>query len=215
MANCAELHAPHLALLRSALLAASPRGARVALDLGCGAGAKTPWLAACAAPGALVLGLDRDLAALRAAPPSAWLAGDAHALPLRDDACDLIWCVAVLGLLAEPAAALAELRRVLRPGGTLVLAVAGERWVRLRERRAPVGDSLLVPADGLGDELREPLARAGLTCAAVRAFLLDPPGLEPHLAALPLADGGDAAAPGDPEPRAVLLIAAATKNRDI
>lgn len=206
-----ELHAPHAELLRSALVAASPRGARAALDLGCGAGAKTPWLADCAAPGALVVGLELDHMALRAAPPGQWLAGDAHTLPLRDASFDIIWCVAALGLFRAPGRALAEMRRALCPGGALVVAVAGERWVRLREVRDPTIARPLVPADGLGDELQEPLARAGLEPLALGAYLLDPPGLPLRAAALPLAELGDGVEPGEPEPRTLLLVATARR----
>lgn len=205
----AALHEPHEVLLRAALEAASPRGAGVAVDLACGEGAKTPWLAALCAPGALVVAVDVDRGALRAARGPR-LAGDAHTLPLRDASCDLIWCVAALGLFADAARALAEARRALLPGGALVLAVAGERWVRLRS--APpsvVGTASLgvpPPADGLGDELRDTLTAAGLAVGPLAAYLLDPPGLAPLAAALPLADLADAL-PDEPEPRPVLLVA--------
>lgn len=48
------------------------------------------------------------------------LAGDAHALPLPDGAADAVVSTLVLCSVADPAAALAEARRVLRPGGALV-----------------------------------------------------------------------------------------------
>lgn len=207
MVDHAALHEPHAGLLRAALATASPRGAAAAVDLGCGAGAKTAWLAALCAPGALVVGVDLEREALRAAPAGVWAAGDAHALPLRAASCDLIWCVAALGLFADPARALAEARRALRPGGTLVLAVAGERWVRLREAASPAPLVAAPPADGLGDELRDALEAAGLRAGRPAAYLLDPPGLAPLAAALPLAER-DGASPGEPEPRPVLLVAA-------
>jgi SAM-dependent methyltransferase len=46
---------------------------------------------------------------------------DLKALPFRDDAFDAAFCSQVLEHEARPAAALAELHRVLRPGGALVL----------------------------------------------------------------------------------------------
>jgi SAM-dependent methyltransferase len=212
MPDYAALHTPHAALLRAALEAASPQGARVALDLGCANGDKTPWLAACAAPDALVLGLDHDPMALRGACLGARICADAHALPLRPATLDLIWCVAVLGLLADPPRALAEAAAALRPGGALVVAAAGERWVR---RRAwPSGEPapdlpLPPPADGLGAELGEALEAAGLHPVALHAYLLDPPGLTPTAALLPLV-GLPGVTPlelGEPEPLAVLLLA--------
>jgi SAM-dependent methyltransferase len=210
MADYDSLHEPHAPLLRAALEAASPAGAAVGLDLGCGRGGKTPWLAARCGPAPLAVGLDVDRAALRAgAGPR--LAADAHALPLRPGSVGLIWAVAALGALRDPALALAEARRALRPGGALVAAVAGERWVRLRSAPGapPAGGPLPPapppPADGLGDELREALAGAGLRDVALAAYLLEPPGLGLLAAALPLAElGGE---PGEPEPRPVLLVA--------
>lgn len=210
-ADYAALQAPHEALLRAALEAESPSGARVALDLACGPGAKTPWLAALAAPGALVLGLDRDRGALRTALPGCWAVADAHALPLRAGSVDLAWCVAALGLFADQELALAELRRVLRPGGTLVVAVAGERWVRLRpppeDRAAPGLPWPPPPADGLGEELGAALARAGLRSVGLAAYLLEPAGMAPRDALLPLVEVVGAE-PCEPEPLPVLLVAA-------
>lgn len=211
MADYAALHAPHAALLEAALAAATPRGARLAIDLGCGQGSKTPWLAAHAA-GALVISLDRDAAALRLAGHGARLCADAHALPLRTGCADLIWCVATLGLLASPAKALAEIRRALRPGGRLVVAVAGERWVRPRRWPSDLvpGDiARCPPADELGAELGAALVGAGLEPAALHAYLLDPPGLAPLEALLPLADllGQRPLAIEEPEPLPVLLVA--------
>jgi SAM-dependent methyltransferase len=210
MADYAALHEPYAPLLRAALAAATPPAARVALDLGAGAGAKTPWLAECAAPGALVLAADLDLAALKGGAWPARLGADAHALPLRDTSFDLVWCVAALAVFAAPEVALAEIRRVLRPGGVLVVAAAGERWVRLRRRPTPAASGPLPrPADGLGEELLGRLEAAGLVAPALAAYLLDPPGLAPLAAALPLADLDDGAEPEEPEPLPVLLVASA------
>lgn len=206
------LHGHHLALMRAALAAASPRGARVAVDLACGAGGKTAWLAGLCAPGALVVGVDRDLSALRQAPGGVWLAADAHALPLRPGVVELTWCVASLGLFADGGRALTEVARALVPGGALVVVAASERWVRPRRwpdlaiaRAAGPG-----PADDLGADLRAALAAAGLQGVTLAAYLLDPPGLAPLEALLPLADLAPVAplAIGEPETRPVLLVAA-------
>jgi ubiquinone/menaquinone biosynthesis C-methylase UbiE len=47
------------------------------------------------------------------------LAGNAHALPLRDGSIDRAFLATVLGEVPDPDLALRELRRVLRPGATL------------------------------------------------------------------------------------------------
>ena len=47
--------------------------------------------------------------------------GDARSLPYRDDAFDAAYLVTVLGEIPDQEAALRELRRVVRPGGRLVV----------------------------------------------------------------------------------------------
>ena len=52
---------------------------------------------------------------------------DAERIELDDDSVDRVLCRFGYMLMADPAAALAETRRVLRPGGRLALAVWGPR----------------------------------------------------------------------------------------
>lgn len=49
--------------------------------------------------------------------------GDAHAVPFRDATFEQILCSEVLEHLREPERAIAEMARVLRPGGSLLLTV--------------------------------------------------------------------------------------------
>ncbi len=83
----------------------------------------------------------RALAAARIAAcpvPVLLLSADAHALPLADASIDAALCACVLCSVARPPEALAELRRVLVPGGRLLLLehVASPRghWVARVQR---------------------------------------------------------------------------------
>lgn len=115
---------------KSGLLAAlslSP-GQRV-LDVGCGPATDLPSLAAAVGPHGEVIGVDRDPAMVATArercaalPNVRVLEGDAERLPLGSAEIDRARVDRVLMHVADPAAALSELHRVLRPGGLLTLA---------------------------------------------------------------------------------------------
>ena len=101
----------------------------IALDVGCGPGTVTASLARAAGPDGLALGLDLSQAMLaravraEAGPQIAFLRADAQKLPLRDETVDAVVSIAVLQLVPDPAAALAEMARVLRAGGRLAVMV--------------------------------------------------------------------------------------------
>jgi demethylmenaquinone methyltransferase / 2-methoxy-6-polyprenyl-1,4-benzoquinol methylase len=92
----------------------------VAADVACGTGALTRELAALA-PGATVVGLDFSLEMLRRAGHGRFAAGDAIQLPLADASVDVVTIAFGLRNLPEPGQGLLEFRRVLRPGGRLVV----------------------------------------------------------------------------------------------
>ncbi|GHF90409.1 hypothetical protein GCM10018790_79490 [Kitasatospora xanthocidica] len=108
-------------------LAARP-GER-ALDVGCGTGSETRVLANAVAPDGSATGVEphpglRAVAERRAAEagsPARFLDGDALALPLPDAGVDVVWCERVLQHLDDPARAVAEIARVLCPGGRVAL----------------------------------------------------------------------------------------------
>jgi SAM-dependent methyltransferase len=94
------------------------------LDSGAGVGGPAGWLAAergvravCAEPMAAAVRASRRLFGL----PSVVALG--QQLPFADDSFDAAWCLGVLCTTPDKAVALAELRRVLRPGGRLGLLV--------------------------------------------------------------------------------------------
>lgn len=106
------------------LLGRALRSSEVVLDVGCGTG----WFAAGlqrAVPDVDVYGLDLSAGMLgraREAGADNLIQGDATSLPLSDQSIDVVVGRGVLHHLPEPEAALAEWRRVLRPGGALVLS---------------------------------------------------------------------------------------------
>lgn len=113
------------------LAAELPPGALVG-DIGCGPGNDTVRLRAL---GLRVHGFDLSHAMLTARRVPGLVRADLRALPLPDAALDGIWCVAVLLHIPRDLlpGALAELRRVLKPGGSGVIATAlgeGEAWER-------------------------------------------------------------------------------------
>jgi SAM-dependent methyltransferase len=99
------------------------------LDVGCGTGALTQAILACAEP-AEVIGIDPSdhyLAYARRQHvdrPARFTTGDAEALPVDDASQDAVVSGLVLNFVPSPARAAAEMRRVVRPGGT----VAGYVW---------------------------------------------------------------------------------------
>jgi SAM-dependent methyltransferase len=98
------------------------------LDLGCGPGDAALALAADVAPGGEVVGVDRSAAMVAVAQERAgeadgirFVTGDALALDEPDGSFDAVRCERTLQWVPDPAAAVAELARVLRPGGRLVV----------------------------------------------------------------------------------------------
>jgi demethylmenaquinone methyltransferase/2-methoxy-6-polyprenyl-1,4-benzoquinol methylase len=107
---------------RAAARAGGLAAGQTALDVACGTGALTRELAA-SAPGTVVLGLDFSWEMVRRAPApaAAYLVGDALRLPLREASVDVVTIAFGLRNLPEPGQGLLEFRRVLRPGGRLVI----------------------------------------------------------------------------------------------
>ena len=109
---------------RTLLLGEARQGERV-LDLGCGAGR---FVAALRQAGADPVGVEIAEAALeraRAVAPGAHLRllEDDGSIPLEHGSMDLVWCSEVLEHVADGAHLLQEARRVLRPGGRILVTV--------------------------------------------------------------------------------------------
>jgi SAM-dependent methyltransferase len=104
-------------------LLGAPDGEGRALDVGCGAGA---FAYAVAPHVAEVIGIDGDEALLAAArdgaPPNAtFVLGDAAALPFGYGEFDVVGCLRLLHHVRRPELVVAELARVTRPGGRILL----------------------------------------------------------------------------------------------
>ncbi len=108
--------------------AAVPAGARV-VELGCGDGALLARLVARGHDPARLLGVDvsRDeLGAARGAGAAAVVAhARAQALPLRDGAIDAVVSHLALMVMGPLDPVVAEVARVLRPGGVMIAAIGG------------------------------------------------------------------------------------------
>ena len=127
-----QLAAVQLALLARAALRLGER----VLDLACGTGLVTLPAARAVGLGGHVHGVDiseRMVEALHTRAAAGKLRQvaatrmDAQQLELPDNGFDVVLCALGLMYVHEPAQALREIRRVLRPGGRAVLAVWGAR----------------------------------------------------------------------------------------
>jgi SAM-dependent methyltransferase len=95
------------------------------LDAGCGVGYGSAMLARAGA--ADVVGLDLSAKAVEAAAQGApanasFVAGDVHAMPFEDGRFDIVVCFEVIEHVAGQDGVIAELARVLAPGGVLAIS---------------------------------------------------------------------------------------------
>lgn len=164
-------------------LAALGPGEQV-LDVACGTGLVSFAAAAAVGPRGHVLGTDlsgqmvdaaRQRAAAQRCGNVTFERMDGEALALPEASVDVVLCALGLMYMPEPERALAEMRRVLRPGGRLVAAVWGGRarcgWAAL----FPIVDaevkSEVCPLFfrlGQGNNLERALADARLACVELR-----------------------------------------------
>ena len=96
-------------------------GART-LEVGCGNGSISAWLAECVSPGGTAVAVDLDLSLIHVRMQNLELRqSDILAGPTERGAFDLVTARAVLHHLADPETAMANMIASLRPGGALLL----------------------------------------------------------------------------------------------
>ncbi len=117
------------------------------LDFGCGPGSISIGLAQAVSPGKF-FGVDFEASQIDLARAAAWAArldnatfevGDATDLRFESDYFDVAHCHALLMHVPDPGAVLAEIKRVLKPGGTIAC------------RELSAGSSFLAPDQGTSD----------------------------------------------------------------
>lgn len=160
---------------QAAVDALSPLSGLSVLDAGCGSG---QLLRLAAAAGARVSGLDASAALLGVArgllPGADLRTGDIGELPYDDSGFDAVTAFNAIQYAADPKTAVAELARVTRPGGRVLIGVWAEPercetevlFDRLRQLAPPppgTAAPLAVSAPGVVEEL---LAAAGLELAS-------------------------------------------------
>jgi len=182
-------------LWRQAMWREVPEDARAVLDLCTGDGTSLPGLRR---PGRTVLGMDVSFGMLEAATDyrtTGWgprlVCADAFRLPLRDGALDAVTIAFGVRNLRPRPHALNEIRRVLAPGGTLVVLeatapppgpLAGPQRFYVRRVVPLLGHLSPDPSAyaylsrsifefGAGPEFEHDLAAAGFTIVHRRAFL--------------------------------------------
>jgi SAM-dependent methyltransferase len=108
-----------------------PAAGQTVLDLGCGAGVDSLLAARLVGPGGRVIGIDMTAAMVARARAGAaemglanveFRVGDVEALPVDSASIDLVISNGVFNLCINKPAVLAEVFRVLRPGGRLQMA---------------------------------------------------------------------------------------------
>lgn len=195
--RCTGPHERAVAPRRRALLG-GVRGDVV--EIGPGTGVNIPYLAAAGAAGIASYTAAEPNALLHADVRSAARAAgiDARILPraigpgrleLPDACADAVVCTLVLCSVPDPGAALAEMMRLLRPGGRLLVLehVAAPPRTLLRGVQRAVRPVWRIPGDGC-DPARDTEAALrsapGLRVASLTRFRVPVPVISPHIAAV-------------------------------
>jgi SAM-dependent methyltransferase len=152
------------------------------VDIGCGPGTDLSAVAEMVGPDGLIVGVDLEqtmliAAASRVPPGVALIAADAHSLPLTSGSVDRVRIDRALQHMIDPRAVLADLVRVLRPGGLAVIAEPDWRTLVIDGADAEVSERFVdytcrevVRNAVIGREVARLGTEAGFITADVMAF---------------------------------------------
>lgn len=171
----------------STVAVAEPQRGEHALDVACGTGIVARRVASYVGSQGKVVGIDSDrdmITTARSLPAHAgraieWVEGDAQWLPFADATFDMVLCQGGLQFISDRSAALREMRRVLKPGGRMVLMLFREiqyapGFALLAETVAPYVEarmlkSIVTPFSlGKTDEVQELVEQAGFQQVSIR-----------------------------------------------
>jgi ubiquinone/menaquinone biosynthesis C-methylase UbiE len=137
----------------AAIAQAGIRRGGVATDVGCGTGRALPALRDAVGPDGVVIGLELTPQMLAEASARGWassadllILADARKLPFASASVDAIFAAGLVNHLPDKASGLAELARVTRPGGLLILFhPVGRVALAARHGRTISPDEILSP----------------------------------------------------------------------
>jgi len=191
MANPAESYESYMVptlfgpCARILVQAADPKSGERVLDVGCGTGIVAREVARLKKPNK-VTGIDRSPNMLSVASAAAdrqgltieWRKGNAEQLPFDDRMFDLVLCQFALMFVADKAAALSEMRRVVTQSGRVLITVWQgldrhpfyQTLHRVIQRRAGISALQDIFALGNPDDLRQLAMAAGFRKVDITPF---------------------------------------------
>lgn len=165
------------------LTALALRPGEAVADIGCGNGLLTELLAQAVGPDGKVIALDHQAEMLEAAAETCagrsqieWQQGSATDLLIADASLDALACTQVLLYVADVEGALAEMRRVLKPGGRLAVLETDWRGTVFNATRDDLTRRILatwdaaVPSPNLPPRLGALLKDQGFAAIKVEAI---------------------------------------------
>jgi SAM-dependent methyltransferase len=170
-----------------------PAGSR-GLDVGCGVGLYALWLAEAVGPSGRVVGIEPTAERIEAALELVGghlgggrlelRQGDGTSLDMESSSIDWLWCGDVLHHIVETEAALSEFRRVVRPGGRIIIKESQVLSAMFLpghpdlERRIQLAEIEHTRDEGGGRSFQE---RRQVTLASLRAVGLAGVGMRTYL----------------------------------